>query len=523
MKKYTNIIVLAVLLVGAAAFLTYKNVNFNDLMLKMGYYDKKISIINTADIHGHIVFDGDVGGYYSLDEVQIIMGMPIMKHIADDIKSKNKDCLFLDSGDMFHGTNEANIGKGKGVVDVANNMGYDAMTIGNHDFNFGFDRMMEIKKQLNFPMLSANIYQNGKPAFQQYKIVEVGGKKIGLFGLTVQDALIYTNSRDNKGVSIEDPVKAAAKVVPLLRKSCDMVILISHLGDDIDRQVIKKVNGIDLVLCGHHHFLYKKAKKVKDTYLVEAGGYSTHVGVANVYFKKGKVSKVVWKAISKKNKSFADPKTDSIAEKYHAIAMEASKVKVGHSKITLDGLRSHVRGQETNLGDLLADAMRVQGDADIALMNGGGIRESIPKGNINLYQIGRSLPFINSLVTIKVKGDKIYKALERSVRLYPNSGMNGGFLQVSGIHYVFDGSKPAGERIVKVTKDGKPLDKDKYYKVATNDYLYNGGDGYSELKSAKLLSNGELLKDVLAKYIKSKVKVDSKVEGRIKVINERYK
>lgn len=112
-----------------------------------------------------------------------------MKHLIDDIKEKNKNTLVLDSGDMFHGTNEANINKGEGVVQVANLMGYDAMTPGNHDFNFGYDRLVEIKDELKFPILSANIYKDGKPAFQEYKIVEVGGKKIGLFGMTEQNAL----------------------------------------------------------------------------------------------------------------------------------------------------------------------------------------------------------------------------------------------------------------------------------------------------------------------------------------------
>ncbi|MHB8062501.1 MAG: bifunctional metallophosphatase/5'-nucleotidase, partial [Ruminiclostridium sp.] len=190
----------------------------------------------------------------------------------------------------------------------------------------------------------------------------------------------------------------------------------------------------------------------------------------------------------------------------------------------LNGLRSDLRYKETNLADLLTDAMRESGNADIALMNGGGIRESIPQGEVSIYKIGKALPFINSLVTIELRGDKIYSSLERGIMQYPNSGSNGGFLQVSGIKYTFDASKPAGQRIVSVTtNDGKELDKDKFYKVATNDYLYNGGDGYEEFVAAKLLNRGELLKDVLIKYIKSKGIVAPKEEGRIAVENERYK
>jgi 2',3'-cyclic-nucleotide 2'-phosphodiesterase (5'-nucleotidase family) len=155
-------------------------------------------------------------------------------------------------------------------------------------------------------------------------------------------------------------------------------------------------------------------------------------------------------------------------------------------------------------------------------MNGGGIRESIPEGDINLYKIGKVLPFSNSLVTVEMKGEKIYSALERGLRAY-YSGMNGGFLQVSGISYVIDGSKPAGERLVSVTYQGKPLEKNSCFKVATNDYLYNGGDEYDEFKDSKLLAAGGLLKDILSDYIKSKKEVSPAEEGRIKVINEKYK
>jgi 5'-nucleotidase / UDP-sugar diphosphatase len=523
MKKYRNLIVLGVILLGVAVFLIYKYINFNNLLLKVGYYDKKISVINTADIHGHILYDNDAGGYYTLDQVNVMMGMPLIKTISDKIRKENKDSLFLDSGDMFHGTNEANIQKAQGIVEEANLMGYDAMTVGNHDFDFGLDRLMEIKSQLNYPMLSANIYKDGKPLFEEYKIVTVGGKKIGLFGLTVQDALSYTNSKDTKGVSVEDPIKTAAKMVEKLRNQVDVVILISHLGDEVDKQVVDNVSGIDLILCGHHHFLYEAADNYKGTYLVEAGGYSTHVGLAEMYFRNGKLAKVEWNTIQSIDNSTANKDLENVSEKYYTIAMEAGKEKVGKAEVTLDGVRSRVRSKETNLANLLADAMREIGNADIALLNGGGIRESIPSGEIDLYKIGKALPFSNYLVTAEVKGENIYQALERGIRQYPNSGTNGGFMQVSGISFIFDASQDAGERVVSITKDGKPLDKNQYYKVALNDYIFNGGDNYSEFEDSKLIYRGELLKDVLGKYIKEKGTVNPAVEGRIKVINERYK
>ncbi len=524
MKKYTNLIVIGVILVGIAGFLVYKNVNFNDVLMSLGYYDQKISVVSTADMHGHICYDNESGGYYTLDQVDVMMGMPLVKYYIDEVKNDNENTLVLDSGDLFHGTNEANIEKAKGVVDAVNLMGYDAMTMGNHDFDFGIDRAMEFKTDLNFPIICANVLKDGKPVYEEYRIVEMGGLKVGLFGTVEKNALTDTNSRDHKGVVIEDPMITAQRIIPALKEQTDLIIYISHNGDEIDREIVKKVDGIDLVLCGHHHFLYEEADKINDSYLVEAGGYTTHVGLADLYLKDGKVKKCAWNVFNTRDNSKGDKEVKKVADKYEALAREAGKEVVGKATVKLNGMRSDLRFKETNLADLLADAMKETGKADIALMNGGGIRESIPEGDISLYKIGKVLPFTNSLVTIELKGEAIYECLERGIMQYPNSGANGGFLQVSGITFSFDASKPAGERVVSVkTLDGKELDKNKTYKVATNDYLYNGGDGYEEMVDAKLLYKGELLKDVLAKYIKEKGTVAPKEEGRISVVNERYK
>jgi 5'-nucleotidase / UDP-sugar diphosphatase len=525
LKKYANVIFLALLILGISGYFISQKVKVHEVLLSVNYYDDKLAIINTADVHGHLIYELANGGYYSVDEVNVQMGLPLVKSIVDELRSKYEHSLFLDSGDLFHGTNEANEGAGQGVVEAVNLLGYDAMVAGNHDFNFGFDRLKEIEVQLNFPILTANVYKDGKPAFEQYKIVDIGGKRIGMFGLTVPESRSNMNITDSGAqVEFEDPAVAARRVIPLLQEQqVDAIILISHLGDDIDAELVKVVDGIDLVLSGHHHWLYKEAKKVNNTFIVEAGGYSTHVGLAQVYFKDGKVAAVDWDVIQEPDKTKQDSSVAAVAEKYHQIALEKGKEIVGQTKVKLNGIRSQVRTKETNLANLLADAMRDQAQAEITLMNGGGIRESIPEGEISLYDIGRPLPFVNSTVTVELPGEKIYQALERGLREWPHGANNGGFLHVSGISYAFDGSKPAGERLIRVMKDGQPLDKSKLYKVVTNDYLANGGDNYEEFREARLISSGKLLREVLADYIRKQGVVEPKVEGRIEIINERYK
>lgn len=524
LKKYTNIIVLGVILLGAAVFFISKQVSFNDVLLKLGYYDQKISLITTGDVHGHLVYDQANGGYYTLDEVNIEMGMPLMKAVIDEQKKKNPDSLVLDSGDMFHGTNEANVNEGEGIVEAANLMGYDAMVAGNHDFDFGFDRAMSIKSALKYPMLAANITKDGKPAFEQYKIFEVAGKRIGVFGLTVPESLSNMAVYGKNTVEFTNEVDAAKRVLAELKgEKVDSIVLISHLGDDLDKKLIKEVDGIDFILSGHHHWLYKKAGKINNTYFAEPGSYSTHVGVADMYYRKGKIAKIAWSLHKSNDRTKENPAIAAVSKKYYDIAFENGKEVVGKADVTLNGVRSQVRSKETNLADLIADAMKEQGKADLALLNGGGIRESVPKGDLTFYNIGKPLPFVNSLVTVEMPGQKIYDAIERGLREWPNGASNGGFLQVSGISYEIDGSKPAGKRLVSVSMNGQPLDKTRIFKVATNDYLANGGDNYVEFDDAKLISKGGLLRDVLAAYIKEKGNVSPETDGRIKIINERYK
>lgn len=522
MKKYINVIILSIVAICVLVYLVAKNINFQDVFLSVGIYDEKISIVNTADIHGHILYDEEIG-YYSMDTTKNIRGMPILKTLADDVKESNENTIMLDSGDLFHGTNEANIEKGRAIVEIANKMGYTAMTIGNHDFNFGMDRLKEIRDQLTFPILCANILENGSPIFEQYRVLELGEIKVGLFGLTHEESLTYTNSRDIENVTIENATIVAQRILPQIRENCDVVILISHLGQERDIELVQKVSGIDLILSGHHHILQTKIMKENKTYLAEAGSFATHIGIADIYMKNKQAENIVWRVETTSDQSKAEKETAAIAQNYYEIAYESLKEVVGRADTRLNGLRFDVRSKETNLANLLTDAMKEVGNADLAIMNGGGIRQSIPEGDISLYTIGEVLPFYNSLVTIEIKGETIYEAIENGLTSYPSGMYNGAFPQVSGISYEFDGSQIAGERLQKVYKDGLPIDKEKVYKVATNDYLYNGGDGYECLKDARLIFSGGLLKDVLADYIKDKNTVSPGLEGRITVINERYK
>ncbi len=526
MKKYTNLIVIGVILVGVLTFFAVRAFNFQDMLVSVGYYDKKVTILNTADIHGHLRYNNVNGEYVTLGETYLEMGMALTKGLIDEERSGNPNVLLFDSGDAFHGTPEALVNEGAGMIEAMNLMDYDVMVPGNHEYNWDWDRAKEIEEEINFPMIVANVFKDGKPAYEGHIIFEVDGLKLGVFGLTSKQFLQNMQVYDTTGITYEDPVKHAKEQIALLREqNVDAIIFLSHLGDDLDKQLVEEhgVEGIDLILAGHGHALYEEVEKVKDTYIAEAGSYSTHLGVADLYFRNGKVDKVVWSLRQSDDTSKEDPEIRAIAEEYHAIALEQGKKVVGTAPEVLDGLRWNVRTKETNFANLITDAMREVGEADMTLFNGGGIRESIDAGDIDLYSISSALPFVNTLVTVELKGEALYEAIEHGLRTWPYGASNGGFPQVSGISYQIDGSKPAGKRLMSITKDGKPLDKDQTYRVAITDYLLAGGDGYEMFEDAKVVYRGELLSDMLAKYIEEMGVVDPKIEGRIVVENQRYK
>lgn len=521
MKKYINLILLGVLVISFGIYYAVKNISWNEVKLLSGYYDEKITIMNTADIHGHLRFEDNAWGQYTTENIYGVMGMPLVKAMFESEKASDPNTLIVDSGDMFHGTNEANVEQGKGVLEVANMMGYTAMVPGSNDFNFGFDRLMEIQSQLDFPMIAANVYKDRNRLFKPYVVQEVLGKKIAFIGLLTPSAQRSFSTEHQDEIQITDPVEEAKRLVDELKESSDVIVLLSHLGDDADVALAGEVQGIDLILSGRKHNLYTHPVRVGKTWIAEAGAWTTHVGYATLYFNKGELQDISWNVRSLSDGSRGDAAMMSVVEKYYQMAMEETKEVVGTSSVELDGTRTSIRTRETNFANVLTDAMKERSQAEIAIINGGGIRESISAGEINLYQLNRSLPFSNTLVVAEVAGDRIYKAIERGLNAYPN-GTNGAFLQVSGIRYAFDASRPAGKRVTSVTFNDEPLDFKRKYKVALSDYLYNGGDNFEEFKDASLLSVDELLMNVLADYLRKHKVIEPGMDGRIQVTNQRY-
>ncbi|MFS1514150.1 5'-nucleotidase C-terminal domain-containing protein [Chengkuizengella sp. SCS-71B] len=476
---------------------------------------KKITILHTNDTHARIN-EGKYDG----------MGLAKLSTLVKQQEADNANVLLLDAGDTFHGTTFATLEQGKSIAEVFNAVGYDGMAAGNHDFNYGYERLLELKEMVTFPVLSANVIveETGELLLPPYMIQEVDGVKLGIFGLSTPETHYKTHPKNVEGLKFTDPVVAAQTMVAELSQEVDVIIALTHLGTDASStdtsiKVAEGAPGIDLIVDGHSHTEDNIGES--GTLIVSSGEYTKNLGVVELTFDENDelVSKE-GSLITKEDAAEVEPDAevqaviDAITTSQETILAEV----VGSTSVVLDGEREQVRAGETNLGNLITDAMLNETGADVALTNGGGIRASIDVGEITKGEVITVLPFGNYIVTKEVSGAVIKAALENGIDSYPDA--KGAFPHVAGIEYKIDASKPAGERAVSIQINGEPLDLEKTYVLATNDFLAAGGDEYTMFADITIKNEYPALDEVLIQYIQEKGTVSPVVEGRVTVINE---
>lgn len=473
--------------------------------------DKKINIMHTNDSHAR-VFEGSNDG----------MGFAKLSTLVKQLQAENEHSILLDAGDTFHGTTFATLEEGSSIVDIMNKIGYDAMAAGNHDFNYGYKRLLELDEMSDFPVLSANvIYEDtGELVLEPYTIRTVNGVKLGIFGLSTPETHYKTHPKNVEGLKFTDPAEAARKMIKELNsQDVDAIIALTHLGTDesstdTSLKVAQEAPGIDLIVDGHSHTVDDIQNS--GTLIVSAGEYLKNLGIVELTF--GDDNELISRSATLVTKEEAanikaDPEVqavlDDIQEKQQGILAE----EIGTTTIKLDGEREQVRAGETNLGNLITDAMLETTGADVALTNGGGIRASIDKGIITKGDVITVLPFGNYIQTLDVPGSAIKAALETGVSAYPE--VKGAFPHVAGMTFAIDAAKPAGERVHSLEINGKPIDMNETYNLATNDFLAAGGDEYSILANFLITGDYQALDEAVIEYIKKRGMIEPMVEGRI--------
>ena len=447
--------------------------------------------------------------------------------------------LLVDNGDAIQGGPIGTLSKGEYIIDIMNAMGYDVATIGNHEFDYGMDQFMFLKDKAEFPYVSANLCDlEGNPVLDAYVIKEVGDYKIAFVGASTPETFtkstptyfqdgegnyIYSFSQGEEGKKLYAAVQAAVDAATA--EGADYVIVMSHLGIDAvsvpytSSDLIVNTTGIDAVLDGHSHSVIPQEVVLNaagEEVLLSSTGTKTENLGALVFNEDGTFStKLHTESL------FKDEEAQTYIDSVKALYEETLNEVVASTEVELTikdpatGERA-VRSAETNLGDLCADAYRATMGADIAFVNGGGVRANIEAGEITYGEILNVHPFGNSACLVEASGQEILDALEMGARAVP--GENGGFLQVSGLSYEIDASIPtsvvldeeesfvevAGERRVKnVLVDGEPIDPAATYKLASHNYmLKSGGDGFTMFKDNTLLLDEVLIDNqVLINYI----------------------
>ena len=461
-----------------------------------------LNIFHTNDIHGGV--DENIG----------FAKFKYFINLANEY-TRAEGYLVLDAGDIFHGTPFATVELGESVAQVLKVVGYDAMSPGNHDFNYGQDRLVELGKVADVELLAANVKTiEGKLRYGDCFFKEIGGMSVGLFGLTTPETVTKTNPENVVGLTFgtEEEIVAEAKLMVqvLQERGVDVIIGLMHMGIDTDSRIksttiASQVDDIDLIIDGHSHSELNQYEIVNGTILTSTGEHFKNVGVVTIQYDlmADEIIKLVPHQISMKQleKCEEDTEVKSVIDRIKNNQKSILEEVIGTTAIKLEGGRSSVLNGHTNLGHLLTAAMLNETQADISLINGGTIRDSIDVGMITKGDVLKVLPFSNHIVTVEMTGKQLIEILNKGLVIG-----SGRFLHFAGLlveaKLVQEAGCPDRYEVLSVQFNQQPLELTQTYVVAMNDFMVAGGDDYQMSQSSNLLNSFGTLDEALISYVK---------------------
>jgi 5'-nucleotidase / UDP-sugar diphosphatase len=513
--------------------------------------DYSLTILHINDWHSRIESNNKYESTCSADdetEGKCFGGAArLVTAIADRREAlKDGNVLLLNGGDNFQGSLFYTTYKGAVEAEFLNQMKFDAMTVGNHEFDDGEEALVPFLDVIEFPVLSANVAASASSKvgdrIKPSMVIEVGGEKIGIVGAVTNDTPDIASPGPN--ILIADDINTiTAEVEKLQAEGINKIIALTHVGYPRDKEMIAKIPGVDVVVGGHSHSLLSNTdEKAEGPYptmidnpegykvpVTQAASYSKYLGEFTVTFDDNGVVKEA-KGDPILLDSSITPDEGVLARiKELGAPIEELKTKiVSASTKEIDGSRDTCRAGECEMGNLVADAMldRVSDQGvTIAIQNGGGLRASIDSGELTMGEVLTVLPFQNTLATFDLKGSDVVAALENGVSQIEEGA--GRFAQVAGLRYTFDKTAEPGSRIVSVeVKKGdgfEPIDPEAVYSVATNNYMRGGGDGYAVFKSAGMNAYdfGPGLEQVVADYLSKNNPYTPYTDGRVMAAAEK--
>ncbi len=474
---------------------------------------KLVTVLFTNDTHGMAWAFQEPGG-------EPMGGLAARKSLVDqirqDVEMQGGSLLLLSGGNITMGDPRSNICRNIPLVKGMNLIGYDAMSVGNHEFDLGLDVYSEMKREARFPFLSLNMFsKRGKKlgeGFVEKKLPN--GLKVALIGVSSKSFESISASGIDGSIRVKDPMPLLKRTVPKLRKRNDLVILLSSLGyyengsgfegAVTDREVAEKFGKIDLIVGGHTKHHLEKPAVVNGVEIVQTGGYGKWLGRVDLHVQNGKIVQRNYK-IYRIKKRREDKVMLSMLKGFKC---EFSKKKIGEVLLDLKGEKSYVRSREAEIGNIITDVMRERGRADISFINSGSIRGGIARGIVTEKDVYGVFPFSDTMVVGMISGSELLSLLERFAAL--PSG-HGGRLQVSGMKVEISDGNLKSAKI-----GGKPVDPSRKYRFATNSYLARGGDGYGVMKRVSgMRDTGYSVPAIVVEYLKMEKILKKPSTGRI--------
>jgi len=474
----------------------------------------RIQLLHTGDIHGHLDYDTVKSGGSSFSQG----GMASLASQVYALRRRASErTLLLDGGDAWQGTFISNANKGEAVTRAMTLMKYDAMAVGNHDFDWGQDVLAQRAKEASFPFLATNVVEaaTGKlPAYlRPYVVKDLGIAKVGILGITNPESNTIVKATSVAGLRF-GPATQVQKYLAEVRARSDIVVVVAHIGSADAAKLARDLPGIDVIVAAHDHAPVQTARVEGKTTIVDAGAYTQYLGRLEVvvdpatHRMKDAVRAGELVAIAASSSLRPDPEIAALVEARRTEAEKYTSRIVGTIRSDLDNPRD-----ESGLGNMIADAFveygRQQGwKTDVAFYNAAGVRAPLKAGPVTYGQLYEVLPFGNTIVSVDLTGDQLKEVLE-------DASGRAGRLQIGGGRWVYRFTNPAGQRVLEATIAGEALDPKRVYHVATIDYLLLGGDGHTWFGKGTNVIYGDVEVDAVAAYMTAHSPLDPKVEGRI--------
>jgi 5'-nucleotidase len=463
-----------------------------------------------------------INDVYSTVPIDGVGGLARVATLKQQLAKAGRTPFLVLAGDFLSPSVASTVFKGEQMVAALNAAGVDLVTLGNHEFDFGDDVLIQRMRESTFEWVVSNVVDTntGKPIGKAvpYIVKSFGTLKVGFIGLCLTSREIAPEKM--KHTRLVDPLVSAAEYIPALkREGATVIVAVTHLSFADDVGLIDRFPEIDLIIGGHEH--YPIASTENRTLVSKAGSDARWVARIDVNRRADRAVERFYELVPITSGLADDSRTAATVAEYESRLSIELEAVVGTTRVPLDAVTSRLRAGETNLGDLIADAVRADAGTEIAIVNSGSIRGDrlYPIGPLTKRTLLAMLPFGNVTATLSVPGSGVLQALNHAVARLPASA--GQFPQVSGLTMKVNVNAPPGDRVSDVRVNGRPLNAARHYSVAIPDFLFEGGDSFTMFAGQRVIvgpESGNLLVSALEKHVADKREVAPEIDGRITIL-----